>query len=227
LASAVVFAAWAVFGAYRSMCSALHVPTTPWALVVFLGFVSVYVAGFLPGATASAAAVVAVAGVGVSLFASYGLLFLEQTDAMTVRRLQMRAGRRQWRQALQELPGWPVALVLALLFVVGAQLAPLRGEDAWLVAQTGLVFWLFAARDAALMHWFAFARHPRRVVATTVIYLALLYGLLPWLLSAVGADALASMLRPFSDRYAGPSTAAAAMQAIVAVALAVWRWRRL
>ena len=36
LVSAMVFAAWAVLGAYRSMCSALHVPTTPWALVVFL-----------------------------------------------------------------------------------------------------------------------------------------------------------------------------------------------
>ncbi len=77
------------------------------------------------------------------------------------------------------------------------------------------------------MHWFAFARQPRRVVATTLLYLALLYGLLPWLLNAFGAPALAGLLLPFSTEYSGPNTAAAAAQAVVAVSIAAWRWRRL
>ena len=224
LASAVAFAAWAVLGAYRSVCSALHVPTTPWALLVFLAFLGLYVAGLVPASFGSGASRVAMAGAGVSLAASYGLMFVEPADAVTVRRLLMRARRRQWREALQELPGWPLALVLALLCVIGVWLMPAMDRYPWPLAQAGFVIWLFAARDAALLHWFAFARHPRRVVATTVIYLALLYGLLPWLLSVLGADALAATLRPSPG---GLNTAAAAMQASVAVALAVWRWRRL
>lgn len=227
LASAVLFAAWAVFGAYRSMCSALHVPTTPWALVTFLCFVSVYLAGFASLSTGSAAGLVAVTGVGVSLAACYGLLLAEQTGAMTLRRLQMRISRRQWRQAQEELPGWPVALLVALLFAIGTEFASIRDGATWAIAQASFVFWLFAVRDAALMHCFAFSRQPRRVVATTVIYLALLYGLLPWLLKALGADALASLLLPFAIEYSGPNTAAAAVQAVVAVAIAAWRWRRL
>jgi len=227
LVSAIVFAAWAVFGAYRSMCSALHVPTTPWALVVFLCFASVYLAGFASLSNGSAAGLVAVAGVGVSLAACYGLLFMEQTGAMTLRRLQMRISRRQWIPALQELPGWPVALLLALLFAIGTRLASIRDGGTWAIADAAFVFWLFAVRDAALMHCFAFARQPRRVVATTVLYIVLLYGLLPWLLKAFGAHALASLLLPFSSEYTGPNTAAAAAQAVVAVCIAAWRWRRL
>jgi hypothetical protein len=227
LVSAMVFAAWAVFGAYRSMCSALHVPTTPWALVVFLCFVSVYLAGFASPSTGSVAGLVAVTGVGVSLAACYGLLFMEQTGAMTLRRLQMRISRRQWLAALQELPGWPVALLLALLFAIGTRFAALRDGGTWAIADAAFVFWLFAVRDAALMHCFAFARQPRRVVATTVLYLALLYGLLPWLLKAFGAQALAGLLLPFSIEYSGPNTAVAAVQALIAVGIAAWRWRRL
>jgi len=227
LVSAIVFAAWAVFGAYRSMCSALHVPTTPWALVVFLCFVSVYLAGFASQSNGSVAGLVAVTGVGVSLAAGYGLLFMEQTGAMTLRRLQMRISRRQWLEAQQELPGWPVALLLALLFAIGTRFASIRDGGTWAIADAAFVFWLFAVRDAALMHCFAFARQPRRVVATTVLYLALLYGLLPWLLKALGAHALASLLLPFSIEYSGPNTAAAAVQAVIVVGIAAWRWRRL
>ncbi len=227
LVSAIVFAAWAVFGAYRSMCSALHVPTTPWALVAFLCFASVYLAGFASPSNGSVAGLVAVTGVGVSLAACYGLLFMEQTGAMTLRRLQLRLSRRQWVRAQQELPGWPVALLLALLFAIGTRFASIRDGGTWAIADAAFVFWLFALRDAALMHCFAFARQPRRVVATTLLYLALLYGLLPWLLKAFGAHALASLLLPFSIEYSGPNTAAAAAQAVVAVSIAAWRWRRL
>lgn len=82
-------------------------------------------------------------------------------------------------------------------------------------------------RDAALMHCFAVARQPRRVVATTPLYLALLYGLLPWLLKAIGAHALTSLLLPSSTPCSGPNAAAAAMQALIAANVAARRWRRL
>ena len=227
LASAVVFAAWAVFGAYRNMCSALHVPTLPWALVAFLGFVSVYVAGFPMELIGSAAGLVAVVGVGVSLLACYALLFMEQTGAMTLRRLQMRLSRRQWRQALEELPGWPVALLVALLFALGTELTSVQDGGQRRMAGTSFALWLFAVRDAALMHFFAFARQPRRVVATTVFYLVLLYVVLPWLLWALHVNALAIVLWPFSSAQPTPNTAAIAMQAVIALFLAAWRWRRM
>jgi hypothetical protein len=227
LASAVVFAAWAVFGAYRSLCQALHVPTTPWALVAFLGFASAYLAGFINPASAPAAGRFLGTGVGVSLVAAYGLLFLEQTGVVAMRQLQMRVSRRQWAQAARELPGWPVALAVALLFALGTRFTTAAG---WPMLAPALVMWLFALRDAALMQAFAYSRQPRRVAATTAIYLALLYGLLPWLLKALGAHDLAGLLLPLLPLQGPPSpfeTLAVAAQAALAVGVAVWRWRRL
>lgn len=224
LASAVVFAAWGVFGAYRSLCQALHVPTQPWALVAFLCFASAYLAGFINPASGTAAARLLGTGVGVSLAATYGLLFLEQTGVVAARQVQMRIARGQWAQAARELPGWPVALAVALLFALGTQFTAVA---AWPMATLSLALWLFALRDAALMQAFAYARQPRRVVATTVIYLALLYGLLPWLLRALGADTLASLLLPLGNEGTGLTTLVVAVQATVAVGFAVWRWQRL
>lgn len=224
LASTVVFAAWAVFGAYRSLCQALHVPTLPWALVAFLGFASAYLAGFIPPAQATAAVRLLGTGVCVSLVATYGLLFLEQTGVVAARLVQMRVARRQWAQAARELPGWPVALAVALLFALGTQFTAVAE---WPMAALALALWLFALRDVALMQAFTYARQPRRVAATTVVYLALLYGLLPWLLRALGADALAGLLLPLGNDATGFTTLAAAAQAAVAVGFAVWRWRRL
>ena len=224
LASAVVFAAWAVFGAYRNLCQALHVPTQPWALVAFLCFASAYLAGFIKPESATAAARLLGTGVCVSLVAAYGLLFLEQTGVVAMRQVQMRVSRRQWTQTARELPGWPVALALGLLYALGTQFT---AATVWPMATLALALWLFALRDAALMQAFAYARQPRRVAATTVIYLALLYGLLPWLLRALGADDLAGLLVPLGNEATGLTTLAAAAQAAVAVGFAVWRWRRL
>ncbi|HEX2797608.1 MAG TPA: hypothetical protein VHN38_11020 [Immundisolibacter sp.] len=47
------------------------------------------------------------------------------------------------------------------------------------------------------------------------------------MLKAFGAHALANLLLPFSIAYSGPNTAAAAVQALIAVSIAAWRWRRL
>ncbi len=47
LVSLVVFAVWATFGAYRSMCGELQSRTLPWALPAFLAFMALYLAGFL------------------------------------------------------------------------------------------------------------------------------------------------------------------------------------
>lgn len=224
LASAVVFAAWAVFGAYRSLCQALHVPTLPWALVAFLGFASGYLAGFVNPAPGTAAGRLLGTGVAVSLVATYGLLFLEQTGVVAMRQVQTRVTRRQWAQAARELPGWPVALAVALLFALGTQFTAATG---WPMATLAIALCLFALRDAALMQAFAYARQPRRVAATTLIYLALLYGLLPWLLRTLGADDLAGLLLPLGNDATGFTTLAAAAQAAVAVGFAIWRWRRL
>ena len=46
LGTALIFGAWALLGAYRTMCNELEIRTTPWALPAFIAFFALYVAGF-------------------------------------------------------------------------------------------------------------------------------------------------------------------------------------
>jgi hypothetical protein len=226
LASLIAFVAWATLGAYRSMCSELQSRTAPWALVAFLAFLALYVAGFLafrePRRLGAIEAVL-ISGLGAGVAVAYLLLFSERTGAMTLRRLMARAEHRQWRRALEELPGWPIALAVALVCATGMILVagPLQNAAG---AAIGVA--LFAVRDAALLHIFAFARQPKRVEAVTLLYLALLYWLVPTLLHAMGAESLARIVLPNVFAPSGPPTAAIAAQAALAATIATWRWRR-
>ena len=231
LASVIAFATWAAFGAYRTMCGELQLRTAPWALAAFLCFMAAYLAGFLAVAHQAAlggAEAVLVCGLGVSLAAAYALLFAERTGAMALRRLIARFERRQWRRALEELPGWPVAISLALLCAAGTALLDGAEPSAALreIRVASIALALFAMRDAALLHVFAFARQPKRIEAVTLLYLALLYWLVPALLEAAGAETLARLVLPNVFARPGSATAVMAVQAVLAVTIAAWRWRR-
>lgn len=232
LLSVAAYAAWAVLGAYRSMCSELEIRTLPWAFPLFIVFTAAYAAGFLvnglPNGTAGLDAVL-LSGITVALTGMYLLLFSEQTGAGAWQRMLSRAKGRQWRRVLEELPVWSVALAAGLAFAVAASLLSHGDARGALLPELGyapLAIALFAVRDAALFQFFTFARQPRRVEAATLFYLALLYWLVPGLLSAVGAGAVAAFfLPPLAERPVF-SAAVIAAQAGIVIGLALWRWRR-
>ena len=110
-----------------------------------------------------------------------------------------------------------------MFLVVGAA----SGGVLYKTRAAGIGVALFALRDASLLHIFAFARQAKRVEAVTLLYLALLYWLIPALLDAMGAQSLASLVLPnvFAEEP-GLAIAAIALQAAIAMAIAAWRWRR-
>ncbi len=233
LASTLVFAAWAVFGAHRLMCQELRVRTAPWAWVAFLLFVSAYISGFgirAQDTLGQQRNVFLIAGLIVSLATIYPLLFSEASGAMAVRRRLQRIAARDRRRLLQETPLWPVSLALSFAFcLLTVLLVGTRGSDGGLfqgVVLAPIPLILLATRDAAIFMFFALARQPRRAEAATVFYLLLLYWLVPMLLNAAGAKGLADLvLPPFWERP-GFAGAVAAVQAAAVIAAALWRWRK-
>jgi len=233
LYSALAFGAWAVLGAYRSMCNELEIRTTPWALPAFMLFTAAYFAGFplreIHGAGSVRAffGVMAV-GVIVAMVLSYSLLFAEKSGATEWQRLRARVVARQWRRALQEMPLWLVALTVGVCMAFAASVTGGSGSGRLLhqIGAAPVALMLFAIRDAAIFQFFALARQPRRVEAATLFYLILLYGLLPGLLKAFGADAVANFILPPLSGNLTFSAAVMAVQAALAMALAVTRWRR-
>ena len=233
LASTAVFAAWGVFGAHRLMCQELRVRTTPWAWGAFLLFVCAYIAGFgiRPQDTFSQQRnVFLIAGLIVCLTAAYPLLLSEASGATVVRRMLLRAQARDWRRLIEEIPLWPVTLVLALVFclLTVVLVGPRGSEDEMFRAAVlaPVPLYLLAVRDAALYMFFALARQPRRAEAATIFYLVLLYWLVPMLLRTAGAKGLADfVLPPFWERP-GFAAGVAALQAAALIAAALMRWRK-
>jgi len=233
LGTSVVFAAWAVFGAYRLMCQELQVRTTPWGWAAFVLFLAWYLAGFAvqPRDTAPSA-VFLIAGLLVSAAFTYFMLFTEQTGALVLRRVWVRVQRQEWRRALEEIPCWLVSLALATVFcgLLMLTVSQLPGElDKYRnisFTPLPLLGLLFLIRDAAIFLIFSLARAPRRVEATTLLYLALLYLILPGVCKLASADTLGALVLP--PLFARPvfANVVLAVHAAVAVGLVVYRWRQ-
>lgn len=232
LTSVTVFSAWAVFGAYRVMCLELQVRTTPLAWCAFTLFLSVYLAGLLgalPGARVGVFGYLCLSGLVVSLTLAYVMLFSEQNSAMTMRRMLLLAGQRQWLRVFEEMPCWPSTVVLAFIFAFGTiASAAVYRESVELLQQMALmplVFVFLLVRDAAIVLFFAFAKQARRVEATAIMYMVLLYWLLPGLLRMAGLDTASEVVLPVLLKPEIGSLVAL-VQAGIAIFLCVARWRK-
>ena len=148
------------------------------------------------------AAVFLIAGLLVSAAFTYLMLFTEQTGALVLRRVWVRVQRQEWRRALEEIPCWLVSLALAAVFcgLLMLTVSQLPGElDKYRnisFTPLPLLGLLFLIRDAAIFLIFSLARAPRRVEATTLLYLALLYLILPGVCTLASADTLGALVLP-------------------------------
>jgi hypothetical protein len=233
--SATAFAGWAVLGAYRGFCSELQVRTLPWAWPAFALFTAFWISGFSP---ADVSFVRAFTGVGLlaCLGATYLALFSEPTTAMGLRRVFAAWGRGERRRALEELPLWPTTLALAFLFALAAPLVfagvgqaiELRDlkQVGDFITRAPLALAFAAARDGAILVFFASAAKPRRVEGATLLYLALLWWVVPGLLSVMGLASVASLVNPFLTLSGTTAAVVMGTQAAVAAWLAAARWRR-
>jgi hypothetical protein len=162
---------------------------------------------------------------------TYLMLFAERTGAQLVRRLLLRVEARQWRRALEELPCWPVSLLLAAVSGLLFTQSPQEFHANFNFAFATLPLILLAVRDCALYLFFSFGRSGRnRVEGVTLLYLLLLYWLAPMLLRAMGADTLAEWVLPSfwkaQYRFTSHAGVILALQAALMTGLAVSRWRR-
>lgn len=230
LGSLLLFAAWALLGASRSMCSALEIRTLPWALPAFILFTAPYLAG-LPDGPQGGPRLPLMLGSGLmlSLGLTYLLMLVEPTPAQVVQRLVLCQRLGQWRRVAQGLPLWLLALGCALLFALAwLPFSPNGGRlhDLRLAMLAPLSLVLYALRDAAILHYFALSPRPRRVEAAAMLQGVLLYLLLPGLFEGLGLSTVATLVRPPILRDSGLDTLVIGLQAALALGLVVWRWRR-
>jgi len=224
--SACAFAAWAVLGAYREMSRELRVLLLPWAYPAFALFVAAYAMGFIPGMSPWNA--FAVAGLASSAALFYYALFAEHTTAMSLRRLAICVARADWRRAADALPMWAPMVLVVSVFCIAAMRAPIppTGPESSALGAVAIAGALLVLRDAGILVFFALSPSARRTEAATMLYLALLYWILPGVLTVAGLGRAAGTFFPILFGGAG-AVAGAAVHVAIAWGLAAWRWRRM
>jgi hypothetical protein len=206
-------AAWLLAGVHRLMRLELQLPVNPWAWLAFLAFVPTYTLPF--GVLWSDGAVGWLQlATGTCLAATWLAMMVERVDAVRLRTL-VGFWRRDERQAWWgALPLWTLALPLALagtgLLGVGAALGAMTpaladfGRGAAHLACLGL----FVARDAALVLAAQLATPAHREpLGPVLVGGVLLYGLVPAMLMALGAESRALLPAFWPLGTLGPSGA--------------------
>jgi hypothetical protein len=233
LVSLVVFLAWAVFGIYRLIRAELQLRSLPWAWGLFVLFLMSYVAGFygedswLTGQSVWQPRLLS--AFLIALVLAYGAIFSERKDPVAFRRLLQYFGQREWRRAMESFPLWLstlpfVVLSCAVLVVVVLTSGPGEVVVRGAVPAVAMVFFLL--RDLGIVLFLNLGRNPKRADMLTILFLALLYGIIPTILAALGLDRLAGLFWPTQGVSVEIILPAALLQAVAMFCLMVRRWRR-
>ncbi|MBC7545353.1 MAG: hypothetical protein H7338_21720 [Candidatus Sericytochromatia bacterium] len=244
LISVTLWVVWALIGCYRQMSRELQVAGTPVVWVSFLLFLWLFVAGFIPAAPEirdHMPSLYLAVGSGVMLILTYGMVFNDRKEPAAMRRMLLAAQTGQWRRLLEDVPVWLPTLVMATVLALGlivllvvspvnaVQAVAAKGAKNW-VSTVEVISWivaflLFAARDMAIVLFFSLGARRNRADWTAGLYLAILYALVPGLLTAMGAGQLVALFCPWLARHPGTSLIAGAMQVILMAVLVHRRWQ--
>jgi hypothetical protein len=219
--SAILWAAWAVFGCVQRISTLLRSPTTPGPWLIFVIWCMGYFAGFThEPRVALNEEVIPGAGYGITAYlvalALVLLLALQEDKSPATWRVWFNALRnRQYPLAWQRMPRWIATLVVALIALSYAMLDA-STISPWLL----IVPLLLLLRDAAVLHSLYWTPGRTRPQLAFSIYVLLVYLLLPYLLSP---------LRPLfypSTENLGLSIFGFGAEAVLAAVFCIHRWKK-
>lgn len=237
----IVFAAWAVFAAWRAMARELREQAWWWAWPLFAGFVWLWFAGldatalggkFDPGALAACVALC------LLVAACYLQFLLDPLTHVSLARLAQSEVETQTKPWHQRLPHWAIHAAIAVLAAAvaaviggGMHIATLgRGaldETVPVGLTVALPLALMFIRDAAIVSCFTLSTRMKRPLGAALFCVLALNVLLPWALNAVGLATLAQWAFPFFNDPRSPwPMAATGFAAHAALALGVLWWLR-
>jgi hypothetical protein len=225
LLSLGTFLFWILAGAYCLVRTEFKMRTLPVAWVGFVLFLMVYVPGFDNEGYSSRLSIAGMIAVGLT----YLMALLDKKDPVTLQRLLDRLRQANRRKAIESLPAWGIALIFAVMTGFLLALSPGKlaasaggvGSRALIVAVIA-----FLLRDLGILLYLNLAKKPQRADMFMLICLAVLYGLAPGILRAMGAKAGAALFWPHAE-YWGASLMASILGAVVAWQQVVKRWKGL
>ncbi|MDD3445764.1 MAG: hypothetical protein PHS60_10165 [Zavarzinia sp.] len=185
---------WAWVGCWRLMRADFRYRNWPLAFLAFLVFITVFTGGVASGSFPGLGWVFEGAVTyHLVVLATWVAAMLEPKSIVLLRRLIERFRRGDVAGFLADLPCAVAGLPLVVLVgIVGA----VQGPPGWGVGLQFLSVFLFLLRDMALVYYVVLGANGRRGHAAALIYLLVLYGLVPAILQASGAFTLIGAFLP-------------------------------
>jgi hypothetical protein len=246
LASGLAFLAWACFGVYRLMRAELQFRCWPAGWTAFVLFCAIYAGGFEAGRIHGNPTIFDVPGVGATsrLLAAYLTVlalvwlaaYVEPKGLVRLRRwgaaLRLRNPRRILETTPAWLPGMLLGVVLGAVLVVGWSLSPETRDvyagflDMESLAAFAIAVFLFLLRDVGLIHFLTLDGRKRRALMTALVYLVVLYVLIPVILAAADWEGALPAFLPYADGHPLIVTLPVLIQVGLVGALLAVRWKR-
>lgn len=229
LGSLLIFDAWLLAGIYCLVRKEFKFRTPPVAWPAFTLFIMIYVAGFIEDSLRTGD--LFSSRVLIAFIVACGLTYLtiltERKDPVAYRRMIKDAKEGQWLRLLEKVPCWALTLPFvigadALLLVFPAQMGVYQNSLAQRVFFLSLV--AFLGRDLALFNFFSLSDRPKRADMLVILWLSILYGLIPWIFMLLKMEAVTALFWPRTD-YAFLSCIAALCQLLAALWLTLIRWK--
>jgi len=228
--SAMAFTAWAVTACYRLMRVELQLRNAPWVWIAFVLFCMGYAAGFawsgepsavvlIDGARIDAERLALLSAHASALGLGYLMLLLEAKDPVAWAMLLDAVRRGRIATALEHMPRWACVLPLLAAVTLAAWWWDVAGR---LLCASLLVFFV---RDAALVVLLNLGARPARADTAALLYLMVLYVLLPAVVLAAGGSAHGWLLPSMHGDLAS-AVLPGALQAALLWWLVRARWRR-
>lgn len=213
---------WSILGAYRLIQTEFQYKILPYAWTGFCLFWILYMTGFdkldlsqtilsnlsedLKGSSVFSRVYVAFLTSSILVYVS---LFSERYQIVNYRKILSLFLEKKYTEILFHLPRWVIAgvflvfLYVLVIFFGNINIAFNINQESFnntdLVIH-GFVFgtstMMLAIRDILLIHFFYFSDNPKRAALSTILYMVLLYFVIPSLLVAINAKMLTGMFLP-------------------------------
>lgn len=224
IVSVAIFLAWILFGAYRLMREELQMKNTVFGWLAFVLFVSFYSFGLFMNSNNIVNAnehpfTVALWGVFFLICSvAYLMLFIEKKNPVIFRTLFKSIKNGDIKAINELLPCWAVTIVVLTVFLTGYTVFSSR--EKYLMFAAALLFLL---RDTALVLFLNFSKNHKRADMTAVVYILLLYSVIPGILTAINFREASAFFWPDGSLSA---FAAAFIEMLAAFLLLFMRWKR-
>lgn len=210
----VILLLWAMLGCYRLIRTEFQYKNLPYVWLAFCLFWIIYMTGFqpdifkpflntlnptsVPKLNLSSKLYLAFLTASALVYIS---LFSEKYQSVTYKKISSLFGRKQYISGLALLPRWVIAGICFIALYIGLVCfgsisidLPTENNRTIYGYVFGSTTLLLIARDILLVHYLYFSTQPKRAVLASILYLALLYAVLPVLFKAMHLELLNKML---------------------------------